>query len=134
MKQSCHSILIVDDDQDDHFFLRTALSEVLPRAFVKSCYDGSEAITYLEHCISLPNIIFLDLNMQRTSGKTVTNFIRKQDPMKKLPVIILTSGKNAHEKKELVKLGASDFYTKPNSIKELIQIVNSVKNNWLATA
>lgn len=127
------NILIVDDDSDDHLFLKLAMAQVIPGVFVKSCFDGSDALDYLAKSPVLPNLVFMDLNMRRMSGRTATASIRLNEKYRNLPVIILTGAINACYKNELLKLGASDFYTKPSSIKELSQIVMKVKNNWLNT-
>jgi two-component system response regulator len=124
-------ILVVDDDRDDHYFLNLALNEVLPKAIIESLYDGAEAIDYLLKCLTPPEIIFLDLNMAKISGRETLNFIKKQFRFKKVPVIILTTSKNEQEKKELIEMGADDFYSKPEHLKELVNIVKEVKEKWL---
>jgi DNA-binding response OmpR family regulator len=121
----------VDDDKDDQYFLRQAISEVVPQAIVESLYDGSEALTYLDKCTALPNLIFLDLNMAKLSGKSTISVIRKNESLSSVPVIILTTSKNEKEKSELLELGANEFYSKPDHPKELAKIVEEVKNKYL---
>lgn len=124
-------ILVVDDDRDDQYFLRQAINEVIPQAIVESLYDGSEAITYLDKCTALPNLIFLDLNMTKLSGKSTIVTIRKNESLTGVPVIILTTSKNEREKEELILLGANEFYSKPDHPKELVKIVEEVKAKYL---
>lgn len=131
MNNTRYNILIVDDDMDDHFFLTTALKEVMPAAVVKPLYDGSEAMDYLNGCSTLPHLIFMDLNMTRTCGKKATGLIRSNAKLNQVPIIILTTSDGRQEKSELIALGANDFYTKPRSIEGLVKIVENVKNNWL---
>jgi DNA-binding response OmpR family regulator len=124
-------ILIVDDDTDDHFFLKKAIHKVIPHAIVESLYDGSEALAYLEKCTDLPNLIFLDLNMIKVSGQATIKRIRNNETLSKVPVIILTTSKNEAERKKLMEMGANDFYTKPIHANELVAIVEDVKSKWL---
>lgn len=124
-------ILIVDDSADDHFFLKKAIKKVIPEAIVESLYDGQEALEYLENCTDLPNLIFLDLNMNRVSGQTTMKRIRKNQTLQKVPVIILTTSNNNSEKQALLELGANEFYTKPFDSKDLIPIVEEVRHKWL---
>ena len=124
-------ILIVDDDHDDQFFLRKVLNQIIPQAIVESLYDGSEALLYLDKCTSLPNLIFLDLNMMKLSGKETMKIIKKNSYLSKVPVIILTTSKSEEEKAELLALGASAFYSKPDNASGLLQIVEEVKSRWL---
>ncbi len=124
-------ILIVDDDRDDHLFLRQAIGDVIPQAIVESLYDGSEALTYLDNCTALPNLIFLDLNMSRISGRNTISVIRKNDSLKSVPVVILTTSKSDSEKNELMQLGASEFFSKPDHPKDLVNIVKQVSAKYL---
>jgi len=124
-------ILVVDDDHDDQFFLRRAISQVIPQAIVESLYDGNEAMAYLDKCAALPQLIFLDLNMLKLSGKVTMGLIRQNAYLNSVPVIILTTSKNESEREELLKLGASDFYTKPFNTNDLVHIVSEVSSKWL---
>jgi CheY-like chemotaxis protein len=124
-------ILVVDDDQDDQFFLRKALTDKIPQAIVESLYDGSEALQYLNSCTSLPNLIFLDLNMMKLSGKETIKVIRRNKYLNKVPVVILTTSRNASERSELINLGANAFYTKPDNPDALMKIVEEVGQRWL---
>ena len=125
-------ILIVDDDSDDHYFLRTALNKVIPQAIVESVYDGEEALLYLNNCTFMPNVIFLDLNMAKISGRDTIKIIKQNEILSKVPVVIFTTSKNEEEKAEMLKLGASDFYSKPNQIDDLILVVEEVKEKYLS--
>jgi DNA-binding response OmpR family regulator len=125
-------ILIVDDERDDHFFLNTSIKKIIPQAVVESLYDGSEALKYLENCITWPNLIFLDLNMHKLSGKETMKVIRKNPTLCKVPVIILTTSRNEDEKKEILELGASAFYSKPYNYKDLDVIVQEVRDKYLS--
>jgi len=125
-------ILIVDDDSDDHYFLRTALNRVIPQALIESVYDGEEALEYLNNCTFMPNVIFLDLNMAKISGRDTIKIIKKNEILCKVPVVIFTTSKDEDEKEELLELGAAGFYSKPSQIEDLISVVEDVKNKYLS--
>lgn len=124
-------ILIVDDDKDDHFFLRQAINQEIPQAIVESLYDGSEALEYLDNCVTLPNLILLDLNMSKISGRSTITLIRKNESLSRVPVVILTTSKSTYEKEELIQLGANDFYSKPNQVKDLVPLVRELRDKYL---
>jgi len=125
-------ILIVDDDSDDHYFLRTALNRVVPQALIESVYDGEEALEYLNSCTFMPNVIFLDLNMAKISGRETIKIIKKNEILSKVPVVIFTTSKDEDEKAEMLALGAAGFYSKPNQIEDLISVVEDVKDKYLS--
>lgn len=126
-------ILIVDDDSDDHYFLRTALNKVVPQALIESVYDGEEALVYLNNCTFMPNVIFLDLNMAKISGRDTMKIIKDNEMLSKVPVVIFTTSRDDDEKKEMLKMGAVEFYSKPNQMEDLIEIVNDVKTKYLSS-
>ena len=125
-------ILIVDDDADDHYFLRTALNKVIPQALIESVYDGEEALEYLNTCTFMPNLIFLDLNMAKISGRDTIKIIKKNEILSKVPVIIFTTSRDEDEKAEMLRLGASDFYSKPSQLEDLIDLVEEVSSKYLS--
>src|SRR5690606_29266560 len=105
--------------------------QVIPQAIVESLYDGDEALAYLGKCTSLPNLIILDLNMARLSGRETIRVIRANENLSHVPVVVLTTSRNEAEKEELLALGASSFYTKPFHPGELTAIVREVAEKWL---
>ncbi|MCE3226139.1 MAG: response regulator receiver protein [Bacteroidetes bacterium] len=131
LHKSSYTILIVDDDKDDHFFLRRAINEVVPKAEVKSFYDGTEVMDYLYSRDRIPDLIFLDLNMQKMNGRSTVALIKQDEFFFKIPVIILTTSSSLSDRLDLTDLGADDFFTKPIGAGDLISIVEKVKNRWL---
>jgi len=127
-------ILIVDDDTDDHFFLRKAINKIIPQAIVESVYDGDEALKYLNTCKAMPNLIFLDLNMRKLSGKETMKIIKSNENLKSVPVVVLTTSRSNDEKKEMLEMGAAGFYSKPHQTKNLLHIVEEVHEKFLARA
>lgn len=131
LNQVIYYILIVDDDKDDHFFLRKAINQVIPQAIVESLYDGMEALKFLGTCTALPNLIFLDLNMVLVSGIDTIKKIRNNENLEKVPIVVLTTSKSVTEKEETLKWGANDFFTKPDHPKDLVPIVEAVMEKFL---
>lgn len=124
-------ILIVDDERDDHFFLRKAISDVIPQAIIESLYDGAEALEYLENCVAMPNLIFMDLNMHKVSGRDAIIAIRKNPALSNVPIVVLTTSRREDEKTDVLKCGANEFYSKPYNPKDLKAIVTDVRDKWL---
>lgn len=130
-KKRQHTILIVDDDKDDHFFLTRAIKEVVPDAEVQSFYDGTEVMQYLYNREGMPDLIFLDLNMTKLGGKSTITLIKQDEFFYKIPVVILTTSNSLTDRLDLTDLGADDFYTKPVVDTELKKIVEKVASKWL---
>src|SRR5687767_6117226 len=85
--------LIVDNDEDDHYFLRTAIAEVMPGSSTHSVYNGGEAMQYLAGIPKekLPDLIFMDLNMDKLCGRKTTERIKNNTDLQMIPIVVLTT-------------------------------------------
>jgi DNA-binding response OmpR family regulator len=128
-----YNISIVDDDEDDHLFIKTAIRNVMPAARVKSFFDGSEFSANRLDNSETPSLIFLDLNMRLEDGKTTLQNIRRDSALNHVPVIILTTSTDPREKEKCMNLGANDYFVKPYTESDLSGIIESVRRKWLNT-
>lgn len=136
MENQTPYILIVDDDEDDQHFLIAAIHDVIPGAIIKSLYDGTEAIKLFksenaDENERLPNLIFLDINMNKMGGKKTVGILKMDPRVQHIPMVILTTASSADQRRELLASGADDFYTKPYNIRDLKQIVVEIRQKWL---
>jgi CheY-like chemotaxis protein len=133
------SLLLVEDNADDIFFMRRALkgAEIVnPLAVVM---DGQEAIDYLsgENQFSdrqkfpTPCLIFLDLKLPHRSGHEVLAWIREQQILKTVVVLVLTTSKERRDIDQAYQQGANGYLVKPSSPPELLQMMVAVKHFWL---
>lgn len=116
------TVLIVDDDNDDIDFFRMAMEKIKPGAVCHVANDCEEALEKLRHEYEgavLPDYIFLDLNMPRMDGRACLKELKRDAKLKKIPIIIYTTSSNQLERDETLKLGASYFLTKANSLREM---------------
>lgn len=117
-------IMIIDDDHDDtDLFCEVAESlQEQCRCIMKSSCD--DALHYLKENFSeQPDIIFLDINMPRISGKECLAILKKNPLVKNIPVYIYSTSKEKKEKEAMMKAGADYFITKPDSYTELKNIL-----------
>jgi CheY-like chemotaxis protein len=129
---NAYNISIVDDDEDDHIFIKAAIRNVLPAAIIKSFFDGSEfSANCLKNKSEAPSLIFLDLNMRLEDGKTTLQNIRRDSALNDVPVIILTTSTDPREKEKCLNLGANDYFVKPYTESDLSGIIESVHHKWL---
>src|SRR2546421_12885115 len=100
MSTVSQTILLVEDSEDDVFFMRRALKKAQISCPLEVACDGQQAIDYLgrtgkyagraEH--PLPSLVFLDLKMPCVSGFEVLEWLRQQPPaLNEIPVFVLTS-------------------------------------------
>mgnify|MGYP001159206704 CR=1 FL=1 len=115
-------VFIVDDDVDDREFFCDALREIDESIQCVCAGNGSEAIALLsEPQFTLPDFIFLDLNMPRLGGKQCLSLIKNNHRLSHIPVIIFSTTRQYDEAEEARQLGAAVFLTKPSTYSELKQ-------------
>lgn len=125
-------ILLADDDRDDRFLFKEALSELPIDTNLETVHDGEQLMNYLnEHADNLPDVLFLDLNMPRKNGFECLSEIKFTDKIKELPVIMFSTSfpRDAHYEQDMIKMlykiGATDYIRKPANFGELKEVIHS---------
>ncbi|MGX5818936.1 response regulator [Chitinophaga lutea] len=122
--------LLVDDDMDDIFLFREVMQEIDPQVSVTSAGNGLEALQNLRSGDgSLPDIIFLDLNMPRMDGRECLTELKNDASLRHIPVIIYTTSSHSLDMAQARQNGALGFITKPSSLKELQQFLSAVTSH-----
>ncbi|MFK7994912.1 MAG: EAL domain-containing protein [Granulosicoccus sp.] len=109
-------IMMVDDEPINMRVLQLHLTAEGYERFV-TVSDSTIAMSVLRN--EKPNVLLLDLNMPVISGLEILQQIRNDDELKQLPVIVLTSSSDTDTKFSALKLGATDFLSKPVHAGEL---------------
>jgi CheY-like chemotaxis protein len=128
MSQSTNTrILYVDDDSDDCYFMGLSLSETGTAADLICATDAEEAIKYLNaaDAASLPSLIILDLNMPKWDGRQTLSYIKKQQRLSNIPVVILSTSENKLDQETCTQLGATCYYKKPFHYEGYKQIIKN---------
>ena len=128
------NILYAEDDSNDVVIFRIAFRRAtLPHAlhFVE---DGETAINWLagvdvyadraKH--PLPDVLIVDLKMPRKNGFDVLKFVRQQNGLQTLPVVVLSSSDEPSDVKRAYELGATSYFVKSASYQEVIQYLRSL--------
>ncbi|HET6225160.1 MAG TPA: response regulator [Bacteroidia bacterium] len=127
------TIIIADDDKDDHEFLIDAIHEQNKESQILSVFDGTELMDVLlgvnknnDPSFAKPDLIFLDLNMPLMDGYEVLQTVRRNDALKSIPIYVLTTSEFEFDKIKAVAYGANAFYSKPMLPGGLKKIVEEV--------
>lgn len=133
------TILVVEDNEDDAFFMKRALRDAGIANPVRILEDGQQAVEYLSGAGEfsdrgqnpLPMIVFLDLKLPFKSGHEVLAWIRQQPQFAKLIVIVLTSSNEPVDLNRAYKNGANSYVVKPPTPEELTALAKSFELWWL---
>ena len=86
------SLLIVEDNSDDLFFIQRLLRQIGKLELAEAVRDGESAIEYLQQRLSEPpRLVLLDLKLPRAHGFQVLEWIRSQPQLNETVVTILSS-------------------------------------------
>src|SRR5437660_8113449 len=108
------TILLVEDNDDDVFFMRHALQKAKVGLPVQVVPDGQAALDYLageggyadRERHPLPTLIFLDLKMPYVSGFEVLAWMQRQTFAPEIQVVVLTSSPEDRDRQRAKELGA----------------------------
>lgn len=104
------NVLIVDDSRLMREMIVAALRGVEGLAFTHAA-SGLEAIERLSlHSFDL---MVLDVNMPDVNGFEVLEFVRSQDRLRALPVLVVTSRSDERSRERAMSAGASRYMPKP---------------------
>lgn len=117
-------VLIVDDDTDISYFLRTLLS---PYYRVTCCYDAESAMEQLQE--QMPDIVISDVVMTGESGVELCKYVKTELQFCHIPVILLTAKSNIEDQIQGISAGADAYVSKPFSSAYLLQLVDTTLAN-----
>ncbi|MEN0005913.1 MAG: ATP-binding protein [Bacteroidota bacterium] len=126
---STFRVMIVEDNLEVQGFLQQLLA---PHYEIITFDDGQEALDFLVSQKGKPlpvDLILSDINMPRLDGYGLIDAIKKEEPWRQLPMIMLTARLQEHSKLQALRMGVDDYLTKPFSPTELkVRIANILGN------
>jgi CheY-like chemotaxis protein len=120
------TILLIDDDDDDQDIFKEAASVVVSNVQFLIAKDGEQGLAALESSPTLPDFIFLDVNMPKMDGKEFLKRVKAHPLFMKIPVVIYSTSNHKSELGEYFRMGASNFITKPSEFNLLVTYLRSV--------
>jgi CheY-like chemotaxis protein len=132
------TILLVEDSEDDVFFMERAIKLAGGRTSLKVAKDGQIAVDYLSGVreyadrkeYPLPSLVLLDLKLPRVPGLEVLRWIRGRPELQTLPVVILTSSGERADLERGYRLGANSFMVKPSESDDLLGLAKCLSDYW----
>lgn len=125
-------MLLVDDDQICNFINRKTLEGIDAINDIHTALNGQQALDlindYYTGTRSLPEVIFLDLNMPLMDGFQFLEVFRQLSlpGIESVKIIVVTSSDNPQDIQRARSLGIEHYLTKPVSNVDLIEIFNKL--------
>lgn len=122
-----NNILLIEDDQITNFINQRLLKKVDASYKVTIAQNGLEGIQYIKNClannISLPQLIFLDINMPVMNGFEFLEAFQRLLLDEKIVIIMLTTSSHIHDMGKLFASGNSHIVSKPLTESKVISIL-----------
>jgi CheY-like chemotaxis protein len=132
MKLIGQTILVVDDNSDDRFFMKRALAQLATGLSIQFAASGDEAVAYLggqgtyadRRRFPYPAFVITDLEMPQGDGFSVLRHLQANAP-EATRVMMLSSSDDPEHGRHAYGLGASSYCVKPQSANGLVPIISA---------
>jgi two-component system, chemotaxis family, response regulator Rcp1 len=128
-------ILLVEDNPGDARLTREALRDGKVRNRLHVVPDGVEAMAFLRRQgqyaeAPRPDLVLLDLNLPRKSGREVLAEVKSDPELARIPVVVLTTSKADEDVAKAYEYHANCYITKPVDFEQFITVVRSIEEFW----
>ncbi len=129
-------ILLIEDNPGDVELIRECFSMSLTEFRLSIAQDGDEALQLLKKNAGLgvhwvPDLILLDLNLPKKTGREVLGEIKADVRLRKIPVVVLTTSSAESDVRSVYQLHANCLITKPSNLDDYIRAIQSIEKFWL---
>ena len=125
--------VIVDEKKtimvvDDSITIRKVTERMLTRYGIEVILakDGVDATNQLQE--RMPDLMLLDIEMPRMDGFEVASFVRNDERLKNLPIIMITSRTGSKHKDKAMEIGVNKYLGKPFQEDDLVSNINDILN------
>lgn len=137
MEKGIIKIILIEDDSEDFEMIMELMKQSDLNISVSVFKNGVEALTYLlsnevYRTTNKPDLVLLDLNMPKMNGLEFIENIKKDEVLRLIPVIILTSSADNEDVWKSYYLGASCYIVKPVGIEKFQNIIKAINDFWFS--
>ena len=130
-------ILLIEDDLEDAGLTIEALRKSDVPCRISLVRDGEEAMEFLlrngkYRRAPQPDLILLDLNLPKKSGREVLAEVRGHERLARVPVVVLTSSRTHQEILQAENLHVESYLTKPVDLPQFDGVVKSLRKYMLS--
>jgi CheY-like chemotaxis protein len=126
-----NNVLLAEDDEDDVHLFKTVLAELNQDILVTVTTDGNLLMAFLKQASTLPEMIFLDLNMPYKNGFECLSEIRGNEKWNSIKIFVLSTSTQPQHIEDSYKGGADLYLAKPTSYTQFKNMIEKcLVNNW----
>ncbi|KAA9040855.1 response regulator [Ginsengibacter hankyongi] len=126
------NILLIEDNEGDVELIKEAFSSDAARLEISVIDNGEDALLSLKSKDRvLPDLILLDINLPKVDGREVLHFVKNDDGLKKIPVVMLTTSSLQKDIEYSYNNYANCYIVKPGNLPDFIRTLKSIERFWL---
>ena len=118
-------VVNVDDDGEDREFFGDAIKPVDPQIPYVLLKNGEELLYYLKDTRSLPDYIFIDINMPKMNGYECAQEIKSQYFSAEMKIVMYSTAFNPLDIEKFDEEGFK-YIVKQNTLTDLVQSIKQV--------
>lgn len=120
------SILLVDDDIDEHEIFQIALQMVSTDAVCHAFTDPVQAIQKIKEDNLQFDVIFVDLNMPKVDGFKFLEMAKRLPSIKQTPIYIFSTTSCPEIAAKVLAMGAETFVSKFSAIEPFVKFLSTL--------
>lgn len=125
-------ILLVEDNEGDIILTTEAFKDMELENQISVVRDGEEALRFLkkqgEHADApTPQLVLMDINLPGIGGKELLDIIKKDDALKEIPVVMLTSSAADADISECYDKQVNWYITKPIDFDKYTKVMHEIE-------
>jgi len=124
------NILLIEDDLIEVMKFKRATSSLNLKHNIIEAQNGELALKLLQSYENLPNIILLDLNMPKINGIEFLSILKKDEVLRYIPTVILTTSCNEKDLIECYKIGIAGYILKPLKYEDYVSKIDKLLAYW----
>lgn len=132
---SHHRILLVEDNPADAELITQAFAATRTNPLISHVEDGVKALAYLRQESGFseaerPDLLLLDLNLPKKHGHEVLAEIKRDDELRRIPVVVFSSSLSPEDVRRSYDLHANCHMQKPDDIARLFGAAQTLQDLW----
>ena len=130
-------ILLIEDNEGDILLTLEALREARINNGIDVMKDGEKALRFLkkegEYSDAVtPGLILLDINLPKVDGIELLGFIKNDEHLKVIPVVMLTTSNAEKDIMASYANHANCFITKPVGFQNFMDVIYTIREFWVS--
>jgi two-component system, response regulator len=133
-------VLLVEDNAEDEFLIARAFNHTKLPINLIFARDGQEALDFImgagdfakRRAANVAELVVLDLDLPKINGLEVLKYIRADQRMRTVPVVIFTASADERDRVAAYSLGANSYVVKPGDGAKFVGIIRDMCHYWFA--